>query len=116
MLARFQASGDPFYSQPEIQALGQRYQASMVEVDRQLRGDDGCHQTVIHGDFKAANFFFSNTCDFASWGSALDAPGAVPTTAPGIALIDWQWTGHGMGVMDVVYMFATSLKADVLAR
>jgi thiamine kinase-like enzyme len=116
MLARFQATGDAFYSQPEIQALGQRYQAKMVEVDHQLRGDDGCHQTVIHGDFKAANFFFSNSYDFTAWAGALDNADSTPSTSPGIALIDWQWTGLGMGVMDVVYMFATSLRADVLVR
>jgi len=45
--------------------------------------------TVLHGDFKAENVFFSNN---------------------GCAVCDFQWTGFGLGVLDVVSFVCTSIS------
>ena len=47
MLARFQATEDGFFFQPEIVALGQQYQVMAADIDAMLRGKVGCHQTII---------------------------------------------------------------------
>lgn len=60
------------------------------------------HRTIIHGDSKAANFFFrsSPTAD-----SAL----------PDIGIIDFQWTGFGHPLVDVAYTIASSAAMSELS-
>eukprot|EP00756_Hemistasia_phaeocysticola_P060062 Hpha_TRINITY_DN3730_c0_g1::TRINITY_DN3730_c0_g1_i1::g.23732::m.23732 len=55
--------------------------------------------TIIHGDTKAANFFFKAE------------EGALPV----VGVIDFQWTGRGLGVTDVAYCIAASVHPDSIA-
>jgi hypothetical protein len=73
-------------------------------VAARTHGDDPTspappRQTLIHGDPKAANFFFRE--------------GA---TTPAVGLIDFQWTGHGLCATDVAYcvLASTSIEAVVV--
>ena len=65
------------------------------------------------GDFKAANIFFENGVDFSSVEPKMAERADL---GKGVAFIDWQWTGSGLGAMDLIYMFATSLQKPELAR
>jgi len=56
--------------------------------------------TVVHGDFKTANMFFSHTA----------SPGEQR-----ISVCDFQWTGHGLGVLDVLYVLFTSTDPGLVA-
>jgi 3'-phosphoadenosine 5'-phosphosulfate (PAPS) 3'-phosphatase len=61
------------------------------------------HRTVIHGDSKAANFFFR-----------APTPG-VASADPDIGIIDFQWTGFGHPLVDVAYTIASSAAMSELS-
>lgn len=69
-------------------------------VDAVLKGHkaDGstvdCHQTLTHGDFKSANLLWNKEGRCCAY--------------------DFQYTGRGFGVRDVVYMLSSSVDIDVL--
>ncbi|EDQ92968.1 uncharacterized protein MONBRDRAFT_22257 [Monosiga brevicollis MX1] len=112
MIARFASDEDPFFRSPEVLALGQAYRDLAPVINQRLRATGATVHTVIHGDFKAANCFFPRI----SAGSVAEMNPTSDDLSGGMALIDWQWTGMGLGVMDVIYMFVTCLRAPVLER
>ena len=65
--------------------------------------------TIIHGDMKPANIFFprekhtegNNTCTAVDYDD--------------VYVIDFQWTGIGLGVTDIVYMIATACSDECLS-
>ena len=63
-----------------------------IEGDATAEFND--YKTVIHGDTKAANFFFRGESE--------------------VGVIDFQWTGLGLGTTDVAYCLAASLHPDIL--
>lgn len=116
--------------------------------DDSSNGDCRRYGTIIHGDPKAANIFFSShkpsPCPSASTlFPALFANNAGvhknsngksnnnsnnnnsdtvndrsnDTGAANVAFCDFQWTGQGLGAIDLVYMFLTSieLKSTVIS-
>lgn len=64
-------------------------------------------RTILHGDTKAANILFSkpSTRDNHSY-SACDSDSDSDVEA---ALYDFQYVGHGLGAVDLVYFLATSV-------
>jgi hypothetical protein len=61
----------------------------------------GVHESVLlHGDFKAENLFF-----------AIEGKGEEPLLRT-CAAVDFQWTGFGVGVIDVFALLSTSLRAE----
>lgn len=63
------------------------------EVVKGMRADGSqttAHRTLIHGDFKAENVLFDSRMQRC-------------------AAYDFQYTGEGLGVRDVAYMFASSV-------
>jgi len=59
------------------------------------------HRTLLHGDLKAANLFFP------AEGAAVDVQGEV-------GLIDFQWSGWGLGSVDLAYLVAASAKGGAM--
>ena len=55
----------------------------------------------VHGDAKLANFLFES--------SGYSGPSSV-------AVLDFQWSGWGVGASDLVYLFSTCLSEDLLPR
>lgn len=58
------------------------------------------HRTLLHGDAKAANFFFRSKGN-----STMD-----------VGMIDFQWTGWGNPVVDVAYIIVSSACMSTLTR
>lgn len=102
---------------PSLLALGTRLQAAAVPLDTCLRGDrpeaDGAappqrnkeqrrFRTIIHGDAKAANMFFT------SEGPA-EAGGSIEA-----AVCDFQYAGEGFGAMDLAYLLFPDARSCFL--
>ena len=66
-----------------------RLQATAAALDRRLR--EASFQSFVHGDAKIANFCFA-------------APGA---RANGVAVVDFQYVGGGVGVKDIAYFLGS---------
>lgn len=75
--------------------------AVAADVDQVLKGYklDGnkttAHRTLVHGDFKSENVLFDQDSQRC-------------------AAYDFQYTGEGLGVRDVAYLFASSLDEDTV--
>eukprot|EP00177_Eucheuma_denticulatum_P001315 GFKZ01002388.1.p1 GENE.GFKZ01002388.1~~GFKZ01002388.1.p1 ORF type:complete len:809 (-),score=110.08 GFKZ01002388.1:420-2765(-) len=69
------------------------------------------HRTIIHGDAKGANFFFRPRG--TSEGETQVDSGQVDS-AWEVGMIDFQWCGWGHPAVDVAYLLAASVSADVL--
>ena len=92
------ADEDPFFKSEEARGLGERVKAVARGVAHRLRppnaseagGADPASVTMAHGDFKQANIFFRG-------GGGGGGGGGDPE----VAVIDWQWTGPGVGATDL---------------
>jgi 3'-phosphoadenosine 5'-phosphosulfate (PAPS) 3'-phosphatase len=84
-----------------LENLGALLAKYAVRIAERVHAVDCSHRTLIHGDAKAANFFFRD----------LDTAGS----GPGVGLIDFQWTGWGAGVVDVAYLIASSADISELS-
>lgn len=96
-------------------------------------------RTVIHGDFKTANLFFRQVLESSEESSQvvrlLPGPSTVRVgwmcAAPSdgyfwlmlrrpemlqVCACDFQWTGWGLPMQDVVYLLWTSVEPDVLQQ
>mmetsp|Transcript_42732 Transcript_42732/g.96277 ORF Transcript_42732/g.96277 Transcript_42732/m.96277 type:complete len:415 (-) Transcript_42732:164-1408(-) len=88
---------DPWFASEDAKALGARLQAAAVEVSEALHPANAGRITMIHGDFKQANMFFRNSADIAE-----------------VAVVDWQWTGPGVGATDVIYLLAMASSDEIV--
>ena len=95
-IERMRGCEDPAFAEGGVAAsLGQRISAAAAEVSSELYAVPPSEMTLVHGDFKSANIFFDDVCGTA-------------------AVIDFQWTGPGVGAGDVVYLFTTSASPEAL--
>jgi len=86
-----------FFARPELRQVGARLQAVTRGVADHLRPGEHnkSHVTLVHGDFKGANYFLKRE-------------------GGGVAGFDWQWTGPGIGATDLIYLFATGVEDSVV--
>ena len=104
-------------------------------VDAVERGGGTSHplskQTIIHGDPKAANFFFKAQPTILPAKRPLSAPNAGAADgswaatdggeeeellgpAPSVGIIDFQWTGKGIAATDVAYLVIAAASPAAL--
>ena len=97
---------------------------SVEETDSSSGGgrvvDEGCY-TVLHGDPKAANFFYNRTCttQHGDVGKDVNVGAADDDTdvgSIGVGMIDFQWTGVGKPSTDIAYFLAASASGLLLDR
>eukprot|EP01147_Barroeca_monosierra_P004195 gene4195-6541_t len=105
--SRFSSCGGAF-DELSMQTLGKRYQEKATLISQLLHQTIEQRGTIIHGDFKTANLFFKKGVDISESQNF--------HMAGKMAMIDWQWTGMGIGVQDVVYLFVTSLDYTTLTH
>lgn len=115
---KYLARKEPSLSErPSVRALGTRLQAAAGPLDACLRGDvpdavEGAaprrnkeqrrFRTIIHGDAKPANMFFTSD------GSEVDKRDVQA------AVCDFQYAGEGFGAMDVAYLLFPDARASFL--
>ena len=81
--------------------LGARLKRHALTVATETHvGSDHRHSTLIHGDAKAGNLFFRPS---GGGGGGLDC-----------SMIDFQWTGFGLGATDVAYLIVSSADPAAL--
>jgi len=76
------------FTSPKIKDLAFRLQCIAADLDMLLKPTDE-YKTLVHGDFKTANLFFSSQ---------------------GVAACDFQWIGEGLGVKDLIYLLYSSVS------
>eukprot|EP00756_Hemistasia_phaeocysticola_P058372 Hpha_TRINITY_DN3499_c0_g1::TRINITY_DN3499_c0_g1_i1::g.32631::m.32631 len=95
------ASADPYFERQKGWAeggLAERLQNAAARVAEELDVPAASARgvvTMVHGDFKAANLFISE-----------EEEGGLPY----VGLIDWQWTGPGVGALDLGYLCCQCLS------
>ncbi|KAE9174692.1 hypothetical protein PF004_g26595 [Phytophthora fragariae] len=84
-------------STAELESLGERMIEEAAYISTCLSVDaNPSLSTLVHGDFKSANLFFE-------------------ATSRKVVAFDWQWSGVGIGAMDVANLFNTSVSISLLA-
>ncbi|KAF8469932.1 kinase-like domain-containing protein [Kalaharituber pfeilii] len=63
-------------------------------------------RTIVHGDTKGANILFSHA-------PGKPGPAGELVTA---AIYDFQYVGHGLGVIDLAYFLGTTISARLMAQ
>lgn len=88
---------DPFFQRSTSRALGHRLRhvASWVSEHLTPGPQNEKRLTLVHGDFKGANYFLKNEGE-------------------GCCAFDWQWTGPGIGATDLIYLFCGSVEDEIV--
>ncbi|KAL7682367.1 putative inositol monophosphatase, ecdysteroid kinase, protein kinase-like domain superfamily [Plasmopara halstedii] len=76
-----------------LSTIGERMIQHAVYISSNLH--DASLTTLVHGDFKSANLFFESQ-------------------SRQVIAFDWQWTGLGLGVLDVANLLNTSVSISLL--
>eukprot|EP00039_Didymoeca_costata_P008260 m.109615 g.109615 ORF g.109615 m.109615 type:complete len:778 (+) comp14008_c0_seq1:186-2519(+) len=101
---RFRGSHAVFDS--DLSSLGTNLQHNTQTLADRINMVPTHHKTIIHGDCKTANIFFRKGVEVTQ---EMFESRSVP-----LALIDFQWSGVGLGAQDVIYLLVTSADAKVL--
>ncbi|KAL3660393.1 hypothetical protein V7S43_014547 [Phytophthora oleae] len=81
----------------ELESLGESMIKHAAYISNRLSVDGKtAFRTLVHGDFKSANLFFE-------------------TQSRTVIAFDWQWSGVGLGAMDVANLLNTSVSIALLA-
>jgi len=97
---RWMQSSHPEWASTSIKNMGQRIQVAAGPVTNFLFGESkGSRGTLIHGDYKAANLFFSNV-NVGCNGNGEDSGDGTAS----VAAVDFQFSGAGLGAEDVAYL------------
>lgn len=102
---------DPIFQDPRSARIGRVLQDKAEWLAEQLDAEAVVHGTLIHGDYKNANIFFKR-----GYNPELPPDGVTPGTDIQMSLIDFQWSGLGLGVQDVIYLLVTSAPLGCLNR
>mmetsp|Transcript_18950 Transcript_18950/g.39445 ORF Transcript_18950/g.39445 Transcript_18950/m.39445 type:complete len:401 (-) Transcript_18950:20-1222(-) len=89
------SSHDPYFNSPAAMSQPSRIAKVARLAESSLEPENHPHRTMVHGDFKSGNFFYD--------------PSVKPTR---ISVIDWQWTGPGVGATDLIYLCVMALSDE----
>ena len=97
---RWLQTNHPELVSEEVKGIGKRIQALAGLLDRFLSTESvGPRGTMIHGDYKAANLFLSDSSD-----------GNDCLGAESVAVVDFQFSGGGLGAEDVCYLLFSDAR------
>ncbi|RLN64551.1 hypothetical protein BBJ28_00009497 [Nothophytophthora sp. Chile5] len=91
----FEAEDSGLPSMAELASLGQRMIQHAAYISASL-SEAPRLQTLVHGDLKSANLFFE-------------------TRSREVVAFDWQWSGLGLGALDVANLLNTSVSISLLS-
>lgn len=95
----------------QLQALGHKLAEISPQCAEKVHGvgldEKNPHRTLIHGDAKAANFFFKPITKDADDRSECEWE---------VGLIDFQWSGWGHPALDLAYLIAASAAPELLTH
>ena len=86
------SSHHPYFTSPKAQSQPSRITKAALLASSYLYSPTHPHLTMVHGDYKSGNFFYD------------------PTNPNSISVIDWQWTGPGVGSTDIIYLLVMALS------
>ena len=97
---RYLEQKHPEYITTNTRGLGRRIEKAGAAIANLLATQSAGSQyaTLIHGDFKAANLFFSDQSDMDGTES--------------VAAVDFQFSGAGLCVEDVAYLLCPDARGD----
>jgi len=96
---RWLQSNHPSWVSEKTKGLGKRIQNISEPLNKFLLSESvGCRGTLLHGDYKAANLFFTPGLQNGSTHNALDV------RAQSVCAVDFQFAGAGVGAEDVAYL------------
>ena len=81
-------------------------------------------KTLVHGDFKLSNLFIASPPEYSglssapSCASSMVRPSNIKSKTdvgvPTMYVIDWQWVGKGVGIIDVAYFLGSSCVPELV--
>ena len=96
---RWLQSNHPDWLSDKTKGLGKRIQNISEPLNKFLLSESVGHRgTLLHGDYKAANLFFTDELRNGSVHDALDIG------AESVCAVDFQFTGAGVGAEDIAYL------------
>jgi hypothetical protein len=97
------------YLEPECGADGREFTDAGTTTNQRgaevqtQRSKQHPQRTLIHGDLKAGNMFFRQRRGTTTTTNAVD-----------VGFIDYQWSGWGLGAVDLAYMFCAAAGPETL--
>lgn len=91
--SNFEPSYPTIFKKEEIKNLAKKLKEISITIDTDLNNYKE-YETLIHGDFKAANIFIKGNK---------------------MSICDYQWTGPGLCIKDVVYLLWSSVDPLVMS-
>ena len=102
---RWMEQKHPTTSSTDIRTVGKRLEAASESIEHVLT-QQSC--TIIHGDYKAANMFFSSGEDNVENDNNNDHE----LDQSHVAVLDFQFSGWGLGAEDVAYLLFPDARGD----
>ena len=114
------------FNWPECTSLGERLEAVAKTLGGALsvHAPRNCRErecvTLVHGDVKPGNIFLdkremdATAATSGSSSSGSSSSGSSSSSSGSVTMIDFQWTGLGLGASDVTYLLAMAPSDELL--
>jgi len=99
-----------------LSELPEKIEAVRTDLGKKFADIHEEANTIVHGDFKAANVLLFSGDPAARTGIGNGQKGGTTIKAGGAHLVDFQWTGRGRPSLDLVYFLLSSISPAWLCR